>query len=296
MKYLIAGSSGFLGTGLRAALADHGDEVTRLVRRQPVSAYESQWDPYTRQVDQRFVDNADVVVAIAGAPIVRPWTSGRRRAIYDSRLAATRTLANAISRSEQPPAFLVQSGVAAYGTYRADTVVDEDDPGEGTGFLRRVVLAVEDAAAEATPAGARVCLLRTGAVLHKSGGALKLMLPAFRLGIAGQVGDGRQYFPAISRRDWVGAVIHLAEDSEASGPFILTAPEPPTNAEFTQAVARALHRPARLRVPGVVFEKTAGELAGELLGSMRAVPRRLIESGYEFQDRTIDEVVAAALA
>lgn len=295
MRFVIAGSSGFLGTALRARLAQDGHEITRLVRRQPTDSNSSRWDPAAGQVDDAVIAASDVVVTLAGAPIIRPWTRSVRRGIRDSRVAATTTLAQSIARSPRPPTFLVQSGTDYYGNSRGAMVLDETVAGVDSGLLHRVAVEVEAAAQQAAGAGARVCLLRTGAVIDKRGSSLRAMLPVFRLGLGGRVSSGRQYFPIISLRDWVSAVIHLATSPSSAGPFNLCAPEPPTNAEFTEALGRALHRPTKLIAPAFVLEKAMGELSGLLLGSVRTVPRRLQEHGFGFQDPTIDEILAQAL-
>jgi len=295
MRFVIAGSSGFLGTALRARLAQDGHEVIRLVRGEPAGAGSSRWDPATGQVDQAVIDAADVVVTVAGAPIIRPWTPSVRRQIRDSRLATTMALAQAICRSARPPAFLVQTGSDAYGNSRGAMVLDESTTGVDSGLLHQIVVEVEAAAQQAADAGARVCLLRTGAVIDKRGSTMRAMLPIFRLGLGGRVSEGRQYFPTISLRDWVGAVVHLATSPTAAGAYNLCAPDPPTNAEFTRALGRALHRPTKLIAPAFVLKTVMGELSGLLLGSTRTVPRRLIEDGYSFQDPTIEEILAQAL-
>jgi len=295
MRYVMAGASGFLGTALREALAEQGDEVVRLTRGEDPSVDSSTWDPQRGQVDQSIIESADVVVHLAGSPIVRPWTAGVRESILSSRLSTARTLAKAVARCEKPPALLVQSGTDRYGSGHGDAVIDESTPPRRGGFLTRVVEQVEDSAAVAERSGARVCHLRTGAVIARGSGAMKVMLPFFRLGLGGRVADGSQYFPVVSLRDWVGAVQHLARDTSAHGPHNLTAPEPPTNAEFTKAMGAALHRPTRMVLPRPVLEKGFGELSEVLLNSLRVVPAKLQSEGFEFQDRTVDEVIAAAL-
>jgi uncharacterized protein len=295
MRFVVAGSSGFLGTALRDALAREGHEVVRLVRADSPSPYDSRWDPYAGRIDQRVVESADVVVNLAGAPIVRPWTASARESIMSSRVSSTRTLAAAVAGCSSPPVLLAQSGTDRYGTGHGDAVLDESTVPQGGSFLTRVLEEVEDATAAAEAAGARVCHLRTGAVLSRGAGAFKIMLPFFRLGVGGRVADGRQYFPVISLRDWVRAAVHVATDENARGPHDLTAPEPPTNAEFTEALGAALHRPTRMTLPRPVLEKGFGDLSQVLLNSLRVVPARLLSQGFEFRDRTVAEVVAAAL-
>jgi uncharacterized protein (TIGR01777 family) len=295
MRWVIAGSSGFLGTALRDGLARAGHDVVRLMRGDSPSPYDSRWDPAAGQVDLDVIASADVVVNVAGSPLARPWTAGQREAIRESRIRTTETLAKAIAAVESRPAFLAQSAIAYYGSDRGDTVLDERTaPAEG-GFLHRVVQDWETATAAAEDAGARVCRLRTGVVIDRRGGPLPLMVPVFRLGLGGPLGSGRQYFSVVSLADWVGAVLFLGEHESASGAYNLTAPEPPTNAEFTAALGRAVHRPTRLRVPGALLNRTLGEASGEMLGSLRVVPTRLQEAGFALRHRTVDEVVAAGL-
>ncbi len=295
MRYLIAGSSGFLGTALREALAREGHEVVRLMRGASPSPYDSRWDPAAGQVDQQVVESADVVVNVAGSPIVRPWTAPVRDSIMNSRVSTTRTLSRAVARCSDPPVLLAQSGTDRYGSGHGDAVLDESTVPQGGSFLTRVLEEVEGATAEAESAGARVCHMRTGAVLSRGSGAFKVMLPFFQLGVGGRVADGRQYFPVISLRDWVRAAIHLGGDESARGPHNFTAPEPPTNAEFTAALGQALRRPTVTFLPRPLLEKGFGDLAQVLLNSLRVVPDRLLAEGFEFRDRTVDEVVVTAL-
>jgi uncharacterized protein len=305
MRYVIAGSSGFLGTALRDAFARDGHEVVRLMRGDSPSPSDSRWDPASGQVDLDVIASADVVVNVAGAPLARPWTSSHREAIRQSRVDTTSTLAQAIADVGGRPAFLAQSGIAAYGSDRGDKVLEESAPAEGGGFLHGVVREWEAAAAPAEKAGARVCHLRTGVVIDRKGGPLPLMLPAFRLGLGGPIGSGDQYFSVISLTDWVGAVRFLGAggepggkqgDDKPSGDFNLTAPLPPTNEEFTKALGAKLHRPTKLRVPAVVLQKTLGELSGEILGSLRVVPAALESAGYRFQHRNVDAILDGALS
>lgn len=301
MRYVIAGSSGFLGTALRDAFARDGHEVVRLLRGDSPSPSDSRWDPASGQVDLDVIASADVVVNVAGASLARPWTSSHKEAIRQSRVDTTSTLARAIADVGGGPAFLAQSAIAAYGSDRGDTVLEESTPAEGGGFLHGVVRDWEAAAAPAVKAGARVCHMRTGVVIDRRGGPLPLMLPAFRLGLGGPIGSGDQYFSVISLHDWVCAVRFLGAagergDDKPSGEFNLTAPLPPTNEEFTNALGAKLHRPTKLRVPAVVLEKTLGELSGEILGSLRVVPAGLEKAGYRFQHRSVDAILDAALS
>jgi uncharacterized protein len=295
VRYVIAGSSGFLGTALRARLADAGHEVVRLVRRPAASASESTWDPYAGQVDAGLVADADVVVNLAGVSLAHwPWTASYRRQILQSRVRTTGTLATAIADAPTPPAFVVASGVARYGIDRGTETLTEDSS-DGDGFLPDVVRAWEAAADPARAAGARVCHLRSGVVIDRGGAALRYMWLPFWLGLGARIGSGAQYFPVISLRDWTSAAGFVAEQPNASGPYNLVGPEPATNAEFTRALAKALHRPAAVRAPAAILRTVLGEVAGELLGSRRVLPKRLTEAGFRHEHRDVDAIVSAGL-
>ena len=296
MRFVIAGSSGFLGTALRDHLAREGHEVFRLVRAETVSPHESTWDPYAGNVDQDLIDRADVVVSLSGAPIAHwPWTDAYKKTLLASRVAPTRTLAEAVAASPSPPAFLAQSGSDGYGN-RGDEVLTEDSPTRVESTLGQVAREWEAAVRPATDAGARVCVMRTAVVLHRSGGALKPMLPPFRLGLGAKLGDGRQYFPTISLHDWVRAVTFLATENSCSGIYNLTGPAPTTNAEFTKELGRMLNRPTLFGVPSLPIRTVLGELANQLLGSVRAEPARLLEAGFTFEHPTLNRRLAAALS
>lgn len=295
MEIVMAGASGFLGTALRSHLTSAGHDVTQLVRSEPVGADQARWDPYQRDLDPDLVANADIVVNLAGAPIAHwPWTASYKRQILESRLATTGTLASAIASAPSQPAFVNASGIGYYGD-RGDDELDEDSS-NGEGFLADVTRQWEAATEPASRAGSRVVIIRTGVVLDKSGGALKVMMRPFQLGVGGRFGNGRQWFPTISLPDYVAAVTGLAVDESLEGPFNLVAPVLATNAQFTKALGQRLHRPSVLRVPSFAVKAVAGELSGEVLGSIHAVPRRLREAGFKFSQPTIEEQLDAALA
>lgn len=295
MKLVLAGATGFLGTAWRDHLAREGHEVVRLVRGEPLSPQESRWDPYAGQVDQDLVESADVVANLAGAPIAHwPWTESYRRTLLDSRVSTTRTLAEAIARTSRKPAFLAQNGIAGYGD-RADEVLTEDSAQVARTVLGRVSRAWADATDPAREAGARVCIMRTGVVLDRRGGALKAMLVPFRLGLGGPLGSGRQYFATISLTDWVRAATFLATCESCEGPYNLTGPNTTTNEEFTRELGRLLRRPALLRAPAWPLRTVLGELSHEFLGSARVEPMRLEQAGFVFEHPTLTARLAAAL-
>jgi uncharacterized protein (TIGR01777 family) len=292
MRVVVAGSSGFLGTALRDRLAREGHEVRRLVRGSASTASESSWDPYLGTVDDDVIASADVVVNLGGVPIAHwPWTETYKRQIRDSREATTGTLAGAVARTGGHAALVNASGINAYG-HPGDAVRDETSP-RGDGFLAEVVRSWEDATSPAMKAGARVVMLRSGVVLHGSGGALALMKMPFLLGVGGRVGSGKQWFSWISLADWVSAVVFLST-SQVSGPVNLVAPTPVTNAEFTKAMGKVLRRPTRFPVPGLPMRLVGGEVASESLDSLRVVPTVLLAAGFTFEHPDIESALRYA--
>jgi uncharacterized protein (TIGR01777 family) len=296
MQVVIGGASGFLGTHLTTALEAQGHAVTRLTRRPPSTPDESQWDPYTGAVDASVVEAADVVVNLAGAPTAgNPHSQRWADNLRDSRVRSTATLARAIAESERRPAFLAGNGISVYGDHGDEPLTESADH-RGDALLTEVSEVWEAAADPASEAGARVCILRTAPVMDVRSQPLGLLRHLFRFGLGGRLGDGRQYFPMISLRDWVGAVVYLAEHDSASGPFNLCCPQTPTTAEFTQALGRALGRPAVIPAPAFAIRLGASRMAPELLGSKNTVPQALIDAGYEFRDRDVTAVLASGLA
>lgn len=295
MRFLIAGASGFLGGRLSESLRGDGHHVTALVRRAPGPG-EATWDPYSADLDQALVESADVVVNLAGSPTLgnphsRKWAEQLRA----SRVTTTRVLADAIAASGRRPAFLAGNGISFYGDH-GDQPVAEDADTRGDAFLTGVTVAWQAAAQPAVDAGARVCVLRTAPVMDRRSAPLRLQLAQFKAGLGGRLGSGRQYTPMTSLRDWVAAVTFLAGRDDVSGPVNLCCPQTPTNAEFTQELARLVHRPAFLSAPAAVLRTAAGRMAPELLGSIRGVPRVLEDAGFEFSDRTAAAVLASATA
>jgi uncharacterized protein (TIGR01777 family) len=296
MRVVIAGASGFLGTHLSDLLRVHGHEVTALVRREAEGARESRWDPYTGQLDPSVVESSDVVVNLAGSPLFgNPHSARYRRALMDSRVVTTQVLAEAIAKSDRKPAFLANNGTSFYGDHGAEVLTEESET-QGDALLTRVTRAWQDATLPAIEAGARVCVLRTAPVLDRASVTMRLLRTVFKAGLAARLSTGDQYFPLISLRDWVGAATYLAESHDVSGVFNLCCPVTPTNREFTETLAGALHRPAVLAAPAPVLRLAAGQMAPELLNSVNARPAALERAGYDFEDEDVREVLAAALS
>ncbi|MCD9197494.1 TIGR01777 family oxidoreductase [Aeromicrobium wangtongii] len=296
MHVVVGGASGFLGTALTTHLRARGHEVTRLVRSGDLAADASRWDPAAGRIDQALIDRADAVVNLSGSQISKwPRTAARRSEILSSRLAATDTLAKAVAASSTPTVFISGSGMSWYGTSRPGEVLTEQ-AGPGTGFLAEVAQQWEAAAAPAVEAGARTCFVRTSLVLSKDGGVLALMLPAWKLGGGARLGSGQQHMSLISRHDWVRGVEFLLEHDTATGPFNFAMPAGATNAEFTDALGQAVHRPTFLAVPGVAVRAALGGISDDLLGSLRIFPSALADVGFTFADPDLRATLDSALA
>jgi uncharacterized protein (TIGR01777 family) len=297
-RWLLAGASGFLGTELRDRLATSGEDVVRLVRREPATSTEFRWDPERGQLDPAALDGVDVVVNLGGAPVfTRPWTASRRELLRGSRVATTSTIARALAAraaAGPAPVLLQASGISWYGGVSGAEPGTEDSP-PADDFLAQVAVQWEAAARPALEAGVRTVFLRTSPVLHRSGGAFVPMKLAWSTGLGSTLGSGRQRMPMISLEDYLGVVRWAAGTPTAAGPYNLTIPVPATNAEFTDALAAALHRPRLLKVPGAVLRRALGELSGQLLGDTYVVPRRLTEAGYVFTAPDVASTIERAL-
>lgn len=278
MRIVVAGSHGLIGTALVSELRGRGDTVHRLVRGTPEHPEDVAWDPDAGRLDPEALAGADAVINLAGVNVgTRRLTESRKRAVILSRTRTTGLIATALAGLAAPPPVLLQaSGIGAYGD-RGDDVLDEDEP-LGDTFFAGVVRQWEAATAPAERAGVRVAHLRSGIVLSQGGGALARIMPLVRAGIAGPLGSGRQYWSWITLTDEVRAVLHLLE-APVAGPVNLVATAA-TNAEVTSALARAVHRPAVVPVPAWAVRLGLGDFSQEILGSVRAVPRRLADSGF----------------
>jgi uncharacterized protein (TIGR01777 family) len=295
MQVVIGGGSGFLGSALTKHLRSGGHDVTRLVRSGGTADDVSPWDPANGRVDQSVIDGADVVVNLSGSSISQwPRTKARKRELLQSRVCATSTLAKAVAASPKPPALISGSAMAWYGADRGDELLTESSS-PGHGFLADVCHAWEGAAEPAVDAGSRVCFVRTSLVLDASHGILALMLPAWKLGGGAKLGNGKQYMSLISLNDWLRGVTFLIETPEANGPFNLTMPGSSTNAEYTEELGKAVHRPTFLAAPKFVLKTALGGAADDLLGSLRLSPEALLDAGFSFEQPDLTSVLTAAV-
>jgi uncharacterized protein len=291
----ITGSTGLLGTALVERLRADGHRVLRLVRGAPAGADEAAWDPAAGTIDAAALEGVEGVVHLAGENIGRRWTEEVKRRARDSRVQGTGLLAAALAGLAAPPRVLVQaSAVGIYGD-RGEAPLD-DGALPGTGFLADLGRTWEAASAPAEAAGIRVVRLRFGVVLSAAGGAVERMLLPFRLGVGGRIGGGRQWMPWLTRADAVEIVLRALRDERLAG-AVNAAAASSRSGDFTDALARALHRPALFPVPAFGLRALFGEMADEaLLASQNVVPARLREVGHVFLHPTLDVALAAALA
>ncbi len=249
-----------------------------------------QWDPSTRTLDPHVLDGVDGVVSLAGAGVGdKRWTPAHKRDILASRVDSTTAVATAVAAADHPVRLVSGSAVGYYGD-RGDEELTEASP-PGTGFLSDVVLAWEAATQPAVDAGASVALIRTGIVLAREGGAMKPLLLLGRFGLGGPLGSGRQFMPWITLTDEVGAILHLLDRPDVTGPVNLSALDPARQRDIAKALGRALHRPAVLPAPSFAVHLVLGEFAGEILGGQRIVGDALRDSGYTFTHPDLESAI-----
>jgi uncharacterized protein (TIGR01777 family) len=293
LTVLISGASGLIGTELTRRLTDDGHTVLSLVRRRPRTEREFNWAPSAHTIDFSVMDRVDAVVNLSGAPLGRlPWTKGYRRQILESRVQATKTLAEAMSAVADPPkVFLSASGIGYYGD-KPGARLTEDSP-KGDGFLAGVVEAWEQAA-HLAPEVTRVVTLRSGIVIGK-GGVLTPLVPLTKLGLGARFGTGGQHWPWISLADEARAIGHLLT-SELSGPVNLVGPTPATSDRITRLVAERLHRWYNFVIPERVLTVALQDAARDLLlASQQAVPARLLADGFRFEHERVEDAIDAQL-
>jgi len=297
MDVVVTGASGLIGTALEGALDRAGHRMVPMVRGQ-ASGDAVHWDPDRGEIDAGALEGVGAVVHLAGEGIGnKRWNAEHKARVKDSRIRGTSLLAQTLAQLEKAPKVLVSGSAVGYYGDRGDEVLTETSR-PGNDFLAEVCTAWEGATAPAKEAGVRVAHIRTGIVLSGRGGVLPKMLTPFRFGVGGKLGSGRQWVSWIALEDEVGAIVRLLEDESLSGPFNLTAPNPVTNADLTKAIGAALHRPTLIPAPAFALKAVLGpEMADELLlVSQRALPTRLLDSGFTFAHSEIGEALRVALS
>jgi uncharacterized protein (TIGR01777 family) len=297
MTIVLTGASGFVGKKLVRDLSAAGHDLRILGRHRgslPAAVRFATWDGIAGEPPMESLDGADAVIHLAGEPVAQRWTPEAKRRIAESRSKGTRNLVSALARMPRPPEVLVSaSAVGYYGAREEEELTESSAP--GAGFLPDVCIDWEAAAGRASDAGIRVVELRTGIVLGADGGALKQMLPPFRMGVGGPLGSGRQWMAWIHIDDLVRLIAFAVENRGASGALNAVAPEPVRNADFTRALGRVLHRPAFMPGPAFALKLLYGEMAGMLLGSQRVMPEKTLASGFHYQHPSLEEALRNVL-
>lgn len=304
MQIFLTGATGFVGQALVRRLLADGHTLSAWVRSKGKAAEEL--GPQVELIDARAGDDAmlpavaraDAIVNLAGEPVVGVrWTAAKKRSTWASRVDTTRAITRAIvacaQQAPRPRVFVSGSAVGYYGD-TGDTLVDEDSP-RGAGFLADMCVAWEEEARAAEGFDTRVCRIRTGLVLGKQGGLLGTLLPMFRMGIGGKLGDGTQYFPWIHLDDQIGLIVAALTVPTYTGPVNAVAPGIVTNYAFTKALGRTLHRPTIVPAPAFGLKLVFGEAASAMLGGQRATPRRALALGYKFKFPELDAALADLL-
>ena len=287
MRVLISGASGLVGSEVRRQLQELGHEPISLVRRVAQNASEVSYDPANGVIDPAVMESIDAVVNLAGATTGKlPWTRKYKAELIQSRVETTRLLVNAILAAKNAPKVLISGSASGIYGDAGDEWLDETAP-VGSGFLAELASEWEAEALKATPR-TRVVLVRTTMVMSRKLGALGRLLPLLRAGIGGPLGSGKQWWAFISLPDEAAAIIHLINNSQASGAYNLTAPEPATCADLVHALGKALHRPTLIAVPAFALRLAFGEGADELLlCSQKMSASRLLETGFVFKHPTL---------
>lgn len=297
MHILVTGGTGFIGSALCPQLLIDGHQLT-LLARHPDKAKRLFGDQVAtiRHLTELSDDTViDAVINLAGEGVAdRPWTAARKHQLHASRVALTEELVNVLRRREQRPSVLISGSAIGWYGDQGDTILEET-ANFTDGFMHTLCDDWEKAAKQAEELGIRVCLLRTGVVLGKSGGMLRRLLPIFGLGLGGRMGSGKQWTAWIGLNDMVNIIRALLADNSQSGVFNATAPKPVTNAEFTAVLASALGRPAFITIPEMVLRLATGEMQALFLGSQRVVPSRLLAAGFRFRSPSLEECLRKEL-
>lgn len=295
MKIMVTGASGLVGTQLVSLLKHSGHEVITLTRQSPRSASERQWD-FAGPVPEGTLAGIEAIIHLAGENIGEGrWTAAKKQRIRDSRVIGTRLLAEAAAATGGAvKTFVCASAIGFYGNRGNEELTENSAP--GTGFLPEVCREWEAATTPAKEAGLRVVNVRLGVVLSTAGGALAKMLLPFKMCVGGIVGSGTQYWSWLTVAEAARIFAFAVENQDLQGPVNAASPQPVTNAEFTKALGRVLHRPTIFPLPAFMARLVLGEMADDLiLGSTRVIPTQLQAAGYQFLNPEIEAALTASI-
>jgi uncharacterized protein (TIGR01777 family) len=296
MKILVSGSHGLVGKALTISLVNSGHDIVSLVR-QSANDSEIEWHPNHGKINLQQLEGFDVIVNLAGESIASGrWTEEKKKKIRESRVKGTELLSSALARLSLPPSTLINaSAIGFYGSRGDELLTEKSAPGEG--FLPEVCIEWEKATGQAEAKGIKTIHTRFGIILDEKGGALERMLTPFRMGVGGKVGNGKQWMSWIALDDVINALRFLIDEPGSGGPVNFTAPNPVTNADFTEALGNVLSRPTLFSVPAFAARLAFGEMADELLlSSAKVEPERLKESGYQFKHPELSSALKAILS
>jgi uncharacterized protein (TIGR01777 family) len=310
MNILMTGATGLVGTALVKTFTVEGNTVYRLTRAESsksgakeTGVFDLPWNPGRGEIGgfggsraDQVPPNSDAIINLAGAPVVGGrWTTERKALLRSSRVDTTRALVGAIAKMVKRPRVLISASAIGYYGNRGDELVTEESA-PGTDFLAELAKEWENEAVKAEKFGVRVVLLRFGIILAKQGGALPKMMLAFKFGLGGKLGSGRQWTSWIALQDVVAIVQEALRNDSWKGPINLVAPQAARNSEFTKSLAKVLHRPMIFTVPAFALKLAMGEMAETLLGGVRVAPQVLGQNGYRFLYANLDETLKAILA
>ena len=297
MTYLVTGATGFIGSKLVEQLLARGDAVYYLARKRseklPSQASFHPWIT-SNKPELNALSRIDVVFHLAGEPVAQRWSAAVKKRIYDSRVEGTRNLVSAMRSLQHKPYALISSSAVGYYGERGDDVLTEVEK-PGTDFLAEVCKDWEREASRAREFGLRVVQVRTATVLGRNGGALKEMLKPFRLGIGGTFGNGKQWMSWIHVDDLIRLYLFAADNATLSEPLNGSSPHPVTNAEFTRALAHAIHRPALIPIPKFALKLVLGEMSSFLFTSLRVIPKAAENAGFTFVYPQVETALRASV-
>jgi uncharacterized protein (TIGR01777 family) len=296
-RILITGSSGLIGSHLSTFLSKQGYNISHLVRKKNSNeGSEIYWDPTEELIANTSLEGFDTVIHLAGATIASwPWNQNKKALIKNSRVQGTHFLSKSLAELRSKPPLLICASAIGYYGHRGEELLDESSPA-GRGFLSQVCQEWEAAADPAKKAGIRVAQLRFGMVLNSKRGALAKMLPAFKAGLGGKIGNGKQYMSWITLEEVVRIIKYVSDTPVLNDPINVVSPNPVTNEEFTKCLGQVLSRPVHFTLPSFILKTTLGQMADELLlASTRVTPKKLIDNGFSFQHAQLEPALKSIL-